>query len=82
MKVFQVTLTGLNEIEKKPESNSAVIVVEEEKSKIWIWKGSAATPHDFYRASTNATRLKSQMGLFKARPIIVEEGHEPNDFPL
>jgi hypothetical protein len=82
MKIFEVTLRGVNEIEKKPDSASAAIVVEEDKNKIWIWKGANATPHDFYRASTNATRIKSQMGLFKARPIIVEEGEEPKDFPI
>ncbi|MHA1409673.1 MAG: hypothetical protein ACTSQY_05120 [Candidatus Odinarchaeia archaeon] len=82
MKIFEVTLSGLNEIEKKPESNSAAIVIEEEKNKIWIWKGANATPHDFYRASTNATKLKSKLGLYKAKPIIVQEGEEPTDFPL
>ncbi|MHA1754701.1 MAG: hypothetical protein ACTSYR_04205 [Candidatus Odinarchaeia archaeon] len=81
MKVFQITSNGLNEIEKKPDSNAAAIIVEEEKNRIWVWRGANAKPHEVYRAAASVSKIKTKFRLYKAKPIIVEEGREPKDFP-
>ncbi|MEM2109335.1 MAG: hypothetical protein QW327_02480 [Candidatus Odinarchaeota archaeon] len=80
MKIFQVTQSGLNEIERKPDSGSTAIIVDEKESKLWIWRGAGASPSDLYRASTAAITIKRQFKLFNTKPVIIEEGNEPSDF--
>lgn len=82
MKIFKVTLNGLDEIESKPESSSAAIIVDQDKNRLWIWKGTGASASDLYRASSSATKIKKEFKMFTAKTVIVEEGNEPTDFSI
>ncbi len=79
MKIFQVTQNGLNEIERKPDTHSTAIIIDENSKKIWIWKGNGSSPNDLYKASTMAITLRREFKLFNSKPVIVEEGNEPSE---
>ncbi len=79
MKIFQVTQSGLNEIERKPDTCSTAIIIDEDAKKIWIWKGNGSSPSDLYKASAMAVTLRREFKLFNAKPVIVEEGNEPSE---
>lgn len=82
VRVYKIFDGEIEQIHQKPTSDSAAVIVDESKKKLWVWKGLRSSPHSRYKASAYATKLKTQFNLVGAKTVIVEEGHEPADFPL
>ncbi|MFX1338640.1 MAG: hypothetical protein ACFFDK_08530, partial [Promethearchaeota archaeon] len=55
---------------------------QSKRPKIWIWSGSNANIQDKYIAGASATKIKSKEKLYGASIEVVEDGSEPENFPI
>ncbi|MHA1148093.1 MAG: hypothetical protein ACTSR8_07580 [Promethearchaeota archaeon] len=70
--------------EIKLESDKIYIIIDThmKRSKIWIWSGFNSSIRDRYYAGVSATKIKSQQKLYGASIEVVDEGNEPENFPI
>ncbi|MFX1317150.1 MAG: hypothetical protein ACFE9T_14915 [Promethearchaeota archaeon] len=68
----------------KLEKDGIYIILDKhvKRPKIWIWSGSDANIQDKYIAGASATKIKSREKLYGATIEVVEDGNEPENFPI
>jgi hypothetical protein len=64
------------------ETDHCYIIPIEDKKKIYVWAGSQCPKMKLYKAGTLATKLKSTERLYGFEINNIEQGSEPEDFPL
>ncbi|NVM54231.1 MAG: hypothetical protein HWN66_11065 [Candidatus Helarchaeota archaeon] len=80
IELLRITKSGTTK-ETNLESDYSYVIVDRKSNTLWIWKGSASSPGDAYKAGVETTRLKSSLKMYSAQIKRVEEGEEPDAFP-
>ncbi|MFX0133669.1 MAG: hypothetical protein ACFFDN_08500 [Candidatus Hodarchaeota archaeon] len=80
LKIYQVKREGL-EVTDTLNSKMVAIIVDPAQNIIWIWKGKDASRFEYADATNQASNVKKKE-LFQAHIQRVEEGEEPENFPV
>ncbi|MHA1649273.1 MAG: hypothetical protein ACTSYB_03685 [Candidatus Helarchaeota archaeon] len=81
LEVYRVSAGGITKATRL-ESDSAFIIVDRKANILWMWKGEKCSPGDAYKAGVQTTKLKSSLRMYSASIKQIEEGDEPDNFPL
>ena len=81
LKIFWVKREGL-EVTDNLNSKMVAIISDPSQNIIWIWKGKDSSRFEYADATNQATQVKKDVGLFHANIERVEEGEEPENFPI
>ncbi len=81
IEIYRVTASGITK-ETSLESQNAYVVVDRKSNTLWIWKGSKCSPGDAYKAGVQTIQLKSTLKVYSSTIKTVDEGDEPESFPV
>ncbi|MHA1821401.1 MAG: hypothetical protein ACTSU2_16015 [Promethearchaeota archaeon] len=84
-KIYRIFEGNLEEAKVSKLSEDAIYLIIDTsnvKPRIWVWVGKNASNKDKYFAGVSATKIKSKERLYGAPIDHVEQGDEPNEFPM
>ncbi|MHA1894481.1 MAG: roadblock/LC7 domain-containing protein [Candidatus Helarchaeota archaeon] len=82
IKIYRLTNNGELEEVRSLDSNQVLLIIDEKRNRIWVWRGKLTKSIQHYRFSQFARKLKmDDHGMKMAKIIYVDEGDEPKDFP-
>ncbi len=80
LKIYQVKREGLEETDAI-NSKMVAIISDPGQNIIWIWKGKDSSRFEYADATNQAAKIKKEK-LFQAHIERVDEGEEPENFPI
>ncbi|NVM02704.1 MAG: hypothetical protein HWN67_10230 [Candidatus Helarchaeota archaeon] len=80
LKIYQVKREGLEETDAI-NTKMVAIISDPGQNIIWIWKGKDSSRFEYADATNEATKIKREK-LFQAHIERVDEGEEPENFPI